>query len=70
MSSGEPDRVLGGEVFALSGDHGWAVHEPGVEAPGLKAEASDWVLGSDLVRGPGDGVSKGDWGPSRREQQQ
>lgn len=57
-------------MFELPGDHGWAFHEPGVEAPGLKAEAIEWVLGSDLVRGPGDGEIKGDWGPSRREQQQ
>lgn len=42
-------------MFELPGDHVWAVHEPGVEAPGLNADASEWVLGSDLVRGPGDG---------------
>lgn len=52
--SGDWHLELGGDVSGVPRAHWLADHELGVDAPGLRVEAIDWVLGKDLVSAAGD----------------
>lgn len=53
FSSGELDLELGGDVSGVPRAHWLAVHELGVDVPGLIVDAIDKALGNDLVRAGG-----------------